>query len=293
MATRTRKAVELPAQALLREPVPSAREKLADRIEKGRQLLATQINNPADLDAAKKVFRIWDDYNTELITHMFTTAKYADEYSIWAGIVAVSYNYDFSADIREHFDDIATRIARLESLSQRLELIPLAPSALPTEPGAFNLRNEPKAQQDRSRVFIVHGHNEAVQQSVARCIERLGFEAVILNEQANGGQTIIEKLEANANVGFAVVLLTGDDVGRAARDVELRTRARQNVVLELGYFLAKLGRSNVCALHEAGVEIPSDIMGVVYIPLDSGEGWKYRMAKELQAAGYAVDLNRL
>lgn len=290
MASRSRKAVEPPALAQLREPVQSAKAKLADRIEKGRQLLATQITAHAQLEVAKKDFKIWDDYNAELLTHMFTAPKYADEYSSWGGAMVVSLEYHLGDEIRDYLDRVSRRIGRLESLSERLELIPLASSAFDAAPAPSSIQPEAR---NKTRVFIVHGHNEAVQQSVARCIERLGFEAVILNEQANGGLTIIEKLEANANVGFAVVLLTGDDVGRAARDVELRARARQNVVLELGYFLAKLGRSNVCALHEAGVEIPSDFMGVVYVPLDSGDAWKYRMAKELQAAGYGVDMNKL
>jgi predicted nucleotide-binding protein len=87
-----------------------------------------------------------------------------------------------------------------------------------------------------------------------------------------------------------VVLLTGDDVGGTQPD-KLQPRARQNVILELGYFVGKLGRSQVCALRAEGVEIPSDFAGVVYHPLDAGGAWKFQLARELKAAGYAVDLN--
>ena len=103
---------------------------------------------------------------------------------------------------------------------------------------------------------------------------------------------MIEKIEANADVGFAVVLLTPDDKG-AAKDVdELEPRARQNVLLELGYFLARLGRPNVCALRKGDVSIPSDFAGVVWEPMDTGHGWKLALARELRAAGFEVDLNK-
>lgn len=143
-----------------------------------------------------------------------------------------------------------------------------------------------------NRVFIVHGHDGEARESVARFISSVGLSPVILNEQANQGRTVIEKVEANSDVGFAVVLLTPDDVGRAKDTKKLESRARQNVLLELGYFIARLGRANVCALKKGEVSIPSDFAGVVWEPMD-GEGWKLRLAKELRAAGYEPDLRGL
>lgn len=107
------------------------------------------------------------------------------------------------------------------------------------------------ASQKSDRIFIVHGHDAAARESVARFLENLGFEAVILHEQANRGRTVIEKVEANSDVGFAVVLLTPDDLGRGISEADLEPRARQNVLLELGYFIGRLGRENVCALKRA------------------------------------------
>jgi len=146
---------------------------------------------------------------------------------------------------------------------------------------------------DLHRVFIVHGHDEAPRETVARFITTAGLEPVILHEQASLGMTIPEKLIANSNVGFAVVLLTPDDFGRSKAETELNPRARQNVILELGYFVGHLGRDRVCALLKDTVEIPSDYMGVVYTPFDAGGGWKQALAKELQAAGYVVDWNKI
>jgi predicted nucleotide-binding protein len=144
-------------------------------------------------------------------------------------------------------------------------------------------------------VFIVHGRADGPRESVARFIERFGLRPIILHEQASEGRTIIEKIERHSAVAYAVVLLTGDDRGGlvGADRATYQPRARQNVVLELGYFLGKLGRRHVCVLHEPGVEIPSDYDGVVYVPLDPGDAWKLRLAREMKATAFKdIDLNR-
>ncbi|WP_419826890.1 TIR domain-containing protein [Sphingomonas sp.] len=141
------------------------------------------------------------------------------------------------------------------------------------------------------RVFIVHGHDAEARETAARFLGNIGFEPVILHEQANRGRTVIEKVEANSDVGFAIVLLTPDDVGRAKEAAELEPRARQNVLLELGYFIAKLGRDRVCALKRGDVVIPSDFAGVVWTDWDAAGAWKTALGKELQGAGYEVDWN--
>lgn len=150
-------------------------------------------------------------------------------------------------------------------------------------------------QIDTKRVFVVHGRDDGTRQAVARVIEQLGLDAVLLDEQPNQGRTVIKKFEEEAGeVGFAVVLLTPDDEGRLrGENNELSPRARQNVVFELGYFAASLGRNRVCALRKNDVEIPSDYQGVIYIPMDDAGGWRFQLARELQAAGFEADANRL
>jgi hypothetical protein len=142
------------------------------------------------------------------------------------------------------------------------------------------------------KVFIVHGHDNGARETLARFLERIGFEAIILHEQANQGRTVIEKVEANGDVGFAIVLLTPDDEGRA-QDGQLEPRARQNVLLELGYFIGRLGRSKVCALKRGMLEIPSDFAGVLWEEMDDAGGWKLALGRELEAAGHAVDWNKV
>jgi predicted nucleotide-binding protein len=163
-------------------------------------------------------------------------------------------------------------------------LLPIYGSVPIDEPG--------EALAPSKKVFIVHGHAEGPREAVARFLEQLGLEPIILHERANKGRTIIEKFEAHADVGFAIVLLTPDDVG-SPQGGKQQLRARQNVILELGYFIGRLGRNQVCALKAGDLELPSDILGIAWTPLDPAGAWKQRLAKELDAVGYHFDWNRV
>jgi predicted nucleotide-binding protein len=144
-----------------------------------------------------------------------------------------------------------------------------------------------------NKTFIVHGHDNEMLQTSARFIELFGIEVIILLEQEGRGKTIIEKLEKHSEVPFSIVLLTSDDVGKSIKDNELNPRARQNVIFELGFFVGKLGRNNVAVLYQEGVELPSDYTGVEYIKIDKEGYWKMRLAREMKAAGFVIDLNKV
>lgn len=144
-------------------------------------------------------------------------------------------------------------------------------------------------QQASGEIFLVHGH-DGIRHAVAGFLTSLSLTPIMLDERPNRGQTIIEKLEDHAYTPFAVVLLTPDDEGRKKGDSGFQPRPRQNVVLELGYFLARLGRHRVCALYVPSVELPSDIQGLLYVELDQSGGWKYRLQNELIAGGVPVRL---
>lgn len=149
-------------------------------------------------------------------------------------------------------------------------------------------------QLHSSKVFVVHGHDEAALQTVARFLEQLKLEAIVLREQPDQGRTIIEKFETCAQeVGFAVVLLTPDDLGAAVSAPDQTARVRQNVIFELGYFAGKLGRGRACLLRKGSVEIPSDLYGVIYTEFDGADGWKINLVREMKAAGLAFDANRM
>jgi predicted nucleotide-binding protein len=268
----------------LRVPRAEAAEKIQAQINEGESLLARQPRSESELESVKELRRIWSDYNRELLVQLFTSTAVAEEYSAFVG-GSFSMRPSF-ADLVEYWrDSVQTSLTRLRSIYRRLELFPAPASATPE-------RRNPSSRGDD--VFVVHGQNNEAKETVARFLERLDLRVTILHEQPDKGRTIIEKFEDNASVGYAVVLLTGDDVGapRSAPS-DLKPRARQNVLLELGYFLGSLGRTHVCALREEGVEIPSDLSGVLYVPFDSAGAWKLRLATEIKAAGIDIDLNRV
>ncbi len=147
---------------------------------------------------------------------------------------------------------------------------------------------------DSSKVFIVHGHDDGAVDKVARFVQRLGFEAIVLHEQSSSGDTIIEKVIRYSDVGFGIVLYTECDVGAVKSEPEnLRLRARQNVVFEHGFLIGKIGRKNVVALVKGDVEKPNDISGVVYESMDISGAWMYSIAREMKISGYDVDTNKL
>ncbi len=162
-----------------------------------------------------------------------------------------------------------------------------------------NTNENTKTEKSESlvrKIFIVHGHDEAMKQAVARIVEKMDFEAIILHEQANRNRTIIEKFSDYSDVGFAIVLLSADDIGGKIGEAEImKSRARQNVVFEMGYFIGKLGRERVAILHPSvnDFEMPSDYSGVIYLDYDIKGTWKFELARELKECGYSVDLNSL
>lgn len=155
-----------------------------------------------------------------------------------------------------------------------------------------------KTKKDlNSNIFIVHGHNEEMKQSVARTIEKLELKPIILHEQASKGKTIIEKFTDNSDVLYAIVLLSADDIAysKSSEPESAKFRARQNVIFELGYFIGKLGRERVLALHQnvENFEIPSDYNGIVFVPYDDAGKWQFELVKELKAIGVKVDANNV
>ena len=150
--------------------------------------------------------------------------------------------------------------------------------------------SDKKISNNNNRVFVVHGHDGELCQSIARTLERQGIEPIILAEQANLGSTIIEKFEKYSDVSAAICLFTDDDLGKANKEDSLRHRARQNVVFEAGYFIGKLGRENVVLLANSSIEMPSDLSGVVYT---NNSTWEMQVLKELREMGFLVDLNKV
>jgi predicted nucleotide-binding protein len=248
-----------------------AEDLVASQLAAGQNVPNVSINHD---DEARQ----WYEYTAELLRQIFTTDDLHDEFTGKGGL---------------HFGDVdittGAYLKKLRSIHQRLRLFPSVASADRQPRQSIST-----GSAEKNKVFLVHGHDEAARDSAARLLERLGLQVVILHEQPSASRTVIEKLEAHGDVDFALVLLTADDVGKAAAgDSDLRPRARQNVILELGYFFGRLGRRRVCALHKGNVELPSDYLGIVYVDMDPLGSWHLSVARELRAAGFSVDMNKI
>lgn len=210
-----------------------------------------------------------------------------EHHDIWDGGYGT---YDEEPELQRKFlSGVTQTVLSLEGLISRLEekRLDLADVSAPAA-----RESSPEPTRNGRRVFIVHGHDHEAKELTARFLEKLKLEPIILSERPSEGRTIIEKFEAHSDVAFAVILLTPDDIGHPRDDPSsARPRARQNVILELGYFIGRLTRARVCALHRGSTDIPSDFHGVLYVSMDDGGGWKLKLATEMKQAGLDVDLN--
>jgi predicted nucleotide-binding protein len=253
---------------------------LESLIQEGRVVLKQD-----DPEVAHRAFYQWDQSVAQWLDDKYPDTGFSAEWSsLSASTLVMGHYYQNSPSAWKVFKEgVTKRLAWLSNLAKQ--------EFLQATQGFIISGKQPVS----NKVFIVHGHNEALKDKVARFVERLDLEPIILHEQPNRGRTIIEKLIEYSDVSFAIVLLTADDKGGPI-DADLSAfgaRARQNVILELGLFLGKLGRERVCALYESGVEIPSDYQGVLFVPLGDNDSWTVRLGRELRTANLPVDLNKL
>jgi predicted nucleotide-binding protein len=256
---------------------------------KGLTLLAEapQVEQQSHYDAWTMKRRRWVKLTEAALEHIYTDNGPRDEFS-GAFTHMLYVERSWQDDYRGDIENVTDGINILMSLVERLRYS--------EEPGSRPSVAKSPGQEGRPVVFLVHGHDEGTREKVARFLERAGpegIEVVILQEQANKGRTVLEKLEDHAaGSTFAVVLITGDDIGGVrGSDKPHRPRARQNVIFEFGWFCGLIQRGRVAALHEPGVELPSDLDGLVYIPLD--DRWQEQLARELTASGLDCSIDKL
>lgn len=253
-----------------------------------------KANTAESLVAAEDRIDRWNQTVHEFLLHSFTDERKANEFKKTrarnkTGIIQTGPRR--SAQLSEiNADSLRKKISYLQALSAQVQYFHV--DEVEVEIG--------NTVEFSSEVFVVHGHDGEMKQALARFITHLGFIPIVLEEQPDLSQTIIEKFEKHSkSPGYAVVLFSPDDEGRSKNLnldgslSDLKSRPRQNVVLELGFFIGKLGRDRVCVVRRGEMEQPSDFSGVLYTPFDDEGGWKQKLARNMKSVGYQVNANAL
>lgn len=267
----------------------------------GGFLSSGRISDKVEYDeAAENAFvadyKRWRDRCKSIYQTSFTESESSYFHDFESQILSSIWGSD---SVKEYKGNIQRLVNYMQGDIERVDLIECV-----AEPESID-QERSKAEIDMQKVFVVYGHNDALRIEVSRTIEQLGLQPIVLQEQEDFGNTIIEKFETHASdIGFAIVLLTADDLGIARKDLrreekekgfkaEYKPRARQNVIFEMGYFIGKLDRTHVFELLEEGVEKPGDLDGILYTSVD-GEGmWKFKLAKRLKALGYNIKMDKI
>lgn len=244
---------------------------------------------------AAKITRLFNDRNRAFLEAYFSNKKYVRMY-VQRGSGGTFAGKSLAEKSDMLMNMIEMKIEVLESVLNQLEFLKYEPEAERSE--------TPDETKDPKKVFVVHGHDEDFKNEVELYLRRIDLNPIILSDLPGRGRTLIEKFEDHSDVSFAVVLLSPDDLkisiseleelkkndsGQVDLESELKGSPRPNVIFELGFFVGKLGRDNVCVIYVPGTDILSDYSGVEYIPIDHPSGWRNRVALELQIAGLDYD----
>lgn len=270
-----------------------AKSKLQERIQKGLEIKQAQITSRDSFEATRNQYKKWNSFNIELLRRIFNTEEFADEYTWSAGIFVAKLETSLSEKISDIHEDIDSKVHRLDSIIERLELIPLNNLSASSNPTSTASQG---SQPNSKKVFVVHGHDEIAKTNLEVFLHEIGLEPVVLHRQADAGLTIIEKFEKHSDVGYAFIILTPDEISylksdhlKDEKDRIIEYRARQNVIFEFGYFVGKLGRSRVCCLYTGNIALPSDVSGMIYKKFtNSIEEVAYSIIKDLKVSGYAI-----
>lgn len=267
------------------------RESRRSELERSAAYGAFAGDDYSTLLKLSRQFENWNDFNRALLAAHHPDKRAVETYDRDARNVSLQNGFLIALASWSFRTEIEKRLSRLAALRDQLSLF--VSSTDDTSRGAGSLLDGGK------RIFLVHGHDALRREQVARIILRVcGADPIILAEQPGQSRTIIEKFEDHAReASYAVVLMTSDDEGRArqrprpelngswkkpkAKSLPLKPRARQNVLIELGYFMGRLGRARVCALHDPDIEMPSDHAGVEFIKLDAASSWESKLTKEV------------
>ncbi len=272
----------------LTKPRDEIKAVLKNRLSIGREIL-TKVQGCQDLGlfgSLEKEVEKWTSFNREYLNQVTTNNDLS--FQSWANVGkgAICGNETIYDQLNDLKNDVPEYLHRLDTIYEKIDIIDL-------EEGVASLQvHSKKSQVDSRKVFIVHGHDENLLSTVSNFLKLVNFEPIILHKQLNQGKTIIEKFEHYSDVGYAVIIMSPDDLACSAQDFNeskederlnlFKLRARQNVILELGFFIGKLGRDKVSIIYPKTMEHPSDINGVTYIEIDELDEWQGKLKEEIK-----------
>ena len=286
---------ELPKKRVKDEIIAEEIEKALEKARELKPIAMTCSVGEEIFEAARRKTRLFNDYNRTFLEAFFSNKRYLRMYvQRGSGETFTDKSLPEKSEILVSIIENRTEV--LESILSQLNLLAYEPSSEQEETST-----EPK---DPKKVFVVHGQDEGLRNEVELYLHKIDLNPIILKDLPCQGRTLIEKFEDHSDVSFAVVLLTPDDLSISERDLqelknsgsgqinlesELKGSPRPNVLFELGFFVCKLERDNVCVIYVPGTDILSDYSGVEYIPIDHPSGWRNRLAQELLVAGLDYD----
>ena len=288
----TQQASPMPLKLI--QPRDEAKRRLGDRIEKGLELKQRKVDTREAYELLLRDYQKWDAFNKELLKQLFSTDELAKEYSYLGVPAMVMREPSLGEKIADSFKRVDNKIHRIDSIIERIELIPIDETKVSDLVSHRDISAE--KQPRTKKVFVVHGRDEIAKTSLEVFLHEIGLEPVVLHRQADEGMTIIEKFEKHSDVGYVFILLTPDEIAYLASDDQKldsernkEFRARPNVIFEFGYFIGKFGRSRVCCLYTGNVSLPSDVNGMIYKKFNKNiEEVAYGVIKDLKASGYAI-----
>ena len=254
----------------LKSPLDEVEFILQKQIDKGNELLEIPLPTSASLKAAEKLYNHWNSENFDILKKVFLYSDIARDYSTshWSiGSIFIS-DLNLGEKVEKLHSNIRFRISRLDSILSGVRL----------------LADERQTSAVSDKIFFVHGTDCDASARVISFLHELGLQTIKMKELAHAGKTIIAEIQKRSEVGYAVCLLTPDNLGGTSVDA-LHFRADQNVILQLGIFVGILGRENVSSLYVEGVELPEDYHGFEHIEIDRTNKWKSILLEELNRAG--------
>ncbi len=265
---------------ILKIHLEEAEKLLNEKIKEGTQILETPISNIDQWKNAEKKYNHWNGENYESLKKIFKKNTIAKDYSSSEWTIGRILISDLKLDEKtaKLHKDIEEKLNKLNSIKMSL--------------GVLETKTEKKRELAKIKVFFVHGSDCDTKDKVLNFIIKIGLEPIILKELAAAGKTLIDEIQEQSDVKYAIALLTPDNVGGVYSE-ELQFRPTQNVILEVGFFVGKYGRKNVSTLHHEDIELPADYHGYEYIKIDNMDNWKAILVKELNNAGFDIDLNKI